>query len=78
VTEEQLIAADSFVAAVGGMGHAARALVAGSIKSGDRDAVKGAVAEVVRAARAILTLSEITAIVIVGNAKEKGFKGVSV
>ena len=78
VTEEQLIAADSFVAAVGGMGHAARALVAGGIRSGDKDVVKDTVVAVVRAARAILTLSEITAIVIVGNAKEKGFKGVSV
>jgi hypothetical protein len=67
VTEDEIGAADSFVAMVGGMEHAVRALIARSIKSGDKDAVKNAVAEVVRAARAVLTPSEITEIVTVSN-----------
>ena len=71
VTEDQIGAADLFIAAVGGLEHAARALIARSIKCDDKDAVKGAVAEMVRAARAVLTPSEITEIVIVGNAVGK-------
>ena len=78
VTADQIAAADSFVAAVGGLEHAAHALIARSINIGDKDAVKGAVAEVVLAARAVLTPSEISEIVIVANAKEKGIKCESV
>jgi hypothetical protein len=76
VTDNQIGAANSFIAIVGGLECAARALITTSIKSGDKDAVKGALAEVVRAARAILTPAEIGEIMIVNNAK--GFKWVSV
>jgi hypothetical protein len=78
VTDDQIVAADAFVSAVGGLEHAARALIATSIKSGDKDAVKGTLAEVVRAARAVLTPSEITTIMIIGTPKEKGIQVMTV
>jgi hypothetical protein len=78
VTDDHIEQADAFVGAVGGPEHAARALVARSVRSGDKDGVKITVAEVVRAANALLTSAEIGEIVIVGNAKEKGIKWVSV
>ena len=78
VSEDQIIAADAFVIAVGGVPHAVRALVARSIMSGDKDAVKTVLTEVVRAARALLTPAEITEIVIVGAAAERGIKWVAV
>lgn len=74
VTADQIGAADTFVGAVGGVQHAVRVLIVKSANSGDKDAVKGALAEAVRAARAVLTPSEITAVVIVGAAKEQGIK----
>jgi hypothetical protein len=77
VTDDQFSAAEAFVSAVGGLEHAIRVLVARSIKSGEKDAVKSIVAEVVRAARALLTASEINEIVIAGNAQAKGFRVVS-
>jgi len=74
VTDDQVAAADTFVGAVGGLEHAARALIARSVRAGDREAVKGTLAEAVRAARAVLTASEISEIVIVGNGKAKGIR----
>ena len=76
VTDDQVVAADTSVAAVGGLEHAARALIARSIKSGDKEGVEDALSEMVRAARTLLTPAEITEIVIVGNAR--GVKWVSV
>ncbi len=78
VTADQIGAADTFVAAVGGLTHAVRVLITKSVNGGDKDAVKGAVAEAVRAARAVLTPAEITEIVIVDNCKAKGIDLVSV
>ena len=78
VTDDQIGAADAFVSAVGGLEHAARALVARSVKKGDKDGVKSTIAEAVRAARAVLTPSEISEIVIVGSTKAKGIQWVSV
>jgi hypothetical protein len=78
VTDDQIGAAETFVSAVGGLEHAARTLLASSVRSGDRAAVKSTVTEVVRAARAILTPSEIGEIVIVGNAEAKGITVVSI
>jgi len=78
VTDDQIGAADAFVSAVGGLAHAVRVLITKGANSGDRQAVKDAVAEAVRTARAILTPSEIAEIVIVGNCKAKGIDLVSV
>jgi hypothetical protein len=64
VTDDQIGAAVSFVAAVGGVKHAARALFASSFKGGGKDAVKETLVEVLRAAHAVLTPSEIAAIVV--------------
>ena len=44
VTDDQIAAADSFVAAVGGLEQAARALVARSIKGGGNDGLKSVMA----------------------------------
>jgi hypothetical protein len=74
LTDDQVAAADEYVKAVGGREHAARALVESSVKAGDKEAVKKTIADVVRAARALLTSSEISEIVIVSSAKEKGIK----
>ena len=74
VTADEIVAADAFVSAVGGVQPAARALIARC--GGDKEVVKNTVTEVVQAASAVLTPPEITEIVIVGNAK--GIKWVSV
>ena len=78
VTEDQIGAAAVFVNAVGGVVHAVRTLMARSVSDGNKDTVKDALAEAIRAARPLLTPSEITEIVIVGNCIEKGIKWVSV
>ena len=74
VTDDQVAAADTFLSVAGGLAHAVRVLMSKSVSSGDREAVKGTVAEVIRMARALLAPSEIAEIVIVGNAREKGIK----
>ena len=61
-----------FIETTGGLAHAVRALVAKSVRASDREAVKGMLTEAVRAARAVLTPSEISEIVIVGNGQAKG------
>ncbi len=78
VTGDQVVAADTFVAAVGGVEHAVRVLIARSATSGDKEGVKDALSEMVRAARTLLTPAEITEIVIVGNARAKGIQWASV
>ena len=78
VTDDQIAAADSFVAAVGGLEQAARALVARSIKGGGNDGLKSVMAATVRAASELLTPSEIAEIAIVDSARAKGIQWVSV
>jgi len=78
VTDEQIGAAEVFVGAVGGLVHAVRVLLAKGVSGGDKEAVKDALAEAFRAARAVLTPSEISEVVIVDSGKAKGINWMAV
>jgi hypothetical protein len=59
VTDEQIVAANAYVSAVGGLTHAARILVMQGAKGGDKEPVKGIMRAAVVAARSVLGWAEI-------------------
>ncbi len=78
ITDGQVAAAATFLGAVGGLKHAVRVLMSSGVNSGDKAAVKDALAEAVKAARAILAPSEFSETVIVSHGKATGIDWVAV
>ena len=74
VTDEQIVAANAFVGAVGGLTHAARILVIHGAKGGDKEPVKGIMRAAVVAARSVLDWAEINEVVRSSELRAKGAK----
>jgi hypothetical protein len=72
VPDADMDAAAAFVAQVGSLPHAARALAMTGIKNGDKEMFQSALKEMIRAAQTILTSAEINKIVLLVTMAKKG------
>ena len=73
IPDADMDAAAAFVAQVGSLPHAARALAMTGIKNGDREMLQNALKEMIRAAQTILTGAEINELVVLVTLAKKGF-----
>ena len=73
IPDADMDAAAAFVAQVGSLPHAARALAMTGIKNGDREMLQNALKEMIRAAQTILTGAEINELVVLVTLAKNGF-----